>query len=206
MAGAAVVAATSSENIYGSWSHHHVRYITQRLLFLRRPFSSSVHRTVVPSWKCLVLQMISVMHASVSGYSFSQTWCVVWLIFSNRGPVLLCRKWNQGVHVTVKLCQVRRCDDRALCAQLWGQSAQSTYWLCSFLTRQPYTNHLAFLNLTFLYSKMYTVGIHMFMVVMVKALSLEGYRIHVWGPWRYWVVRWCDLQVYYLSKGKNDCG
>lgn len=171
----------------------------------QRPFSS-VHRTVVPSRKCLVLQMISVMHAAVSGYSFSQTWCVRGLILSNRGPVLLCGKWNQGVHVTMNLCQVRWCDDRVACAQFWSQRAQSTHRLCSLLTRQPYTNHLAFLNLTFLYSKMYTVGVHMFMVVMVKVLSLESYRIHVWGPRRYWVVGWCDLQVYYLSKGKNDCG
>lgn len=35
------------------------------------------------------------------------------------------------------------------------------------------------LSLTFLYSKVHTLGVHIFMIVIIKVSSLESYRIHV---------------------------
>lgn len=129
---------------------------------------------------------------------------VLWWVFSNRETTLLSVQWNQEwVHVTEESRHARQGDDRVLCAQVWRHRAGPTHWLCSLLARQPCTNHLALLTLTFLYSKMHTIPVYMFMVAIIKSIIIRNLQNPCLGPQRCWVVRWYDLQVYRSFKGKR---
>lgn len=84
-----------------------------------------------------------------------------------------------GVHATTESCQVRRGDDRVVCAQVWSQRAGPPHRLCSLLAIQPCVNCLAPLNHLSLYSKIYPVRVHMFMVVIIKTV-ITGNLLNPW--------------------------
>lgn len=79
-----------------------------------------------------------------------------------------------GVHATVESCTGSWGNDRVERVQVWSQRAGPPWQLCLRKLPGP-------LTLTSLYSKMHTVRVHMFMVAIIKVLSLETYRIHVYG-------------------------
>lgn len=102
---------------------------------------------------------------------------VVWWVFFNRDTTLLWAKWNQEwLNVTEESGHGRQGNDRVPLVQVWILKTEPPHWLYSSFARQPGTNCLTLLPLTFLYSKMHIIRVCMFMVAMIKSIIIRNLK------------------------------